>query len=140
MGSTPHDQLLVQTSDSFSGLLLFGIGFLLFMVAFVKDRNFQGVFARGCVFLHVVTAVWRIYFDRKLLEDLGGDWLRLVVGDMALALSWVFFLLYAWREKSIWEHTAKEIAGIARNGWVNMNVDDISLVAMNENAEKLKEH
>ncbi|XP_074358668.1 uncharacterized protein LOC141697978 [Apium graveolens] len=99
MGSTPHDQLLVQTSDSFSGLLLFGIGFLLFMVAFVKDRNFQGVFARGCVFLHVVTAVWRIYFDRKLLEDLGGDWLRLVVGDMALALSWVFFLLYAWREK-----------------------------------------
>lgn len=99
MGSTPHDQLLIQTSDSFSGLLLFAIGFLLFMVSFVKDRNFQGVFARGCVFLHVATAVWRIYFDRKLLEDLGGDWLKLVVGDMTLALSWVFFLLYTWREK-----------------------------------------
>ncbi|KAL8099755.1 hypothetical protein AgCh_032125 [Apium graveolens] len=39
-----HDQLLVQTSDSFSGLLLFEIGFLLFMVAFVKDRNFQDQF------------------------------------------------------------------------------------------------
>jgi hypothetical protein len=40
-GSTPHDQLLIQTSDSFAGLLLFAIGFLLFMVAFVKDRDFQ---------------------------------------------------------------------------------------------------
>ncbi|RAL45476.1 hypothetical protein DM860_014865 [Cuscuta australis] len=34
LGSTPHDQLIIQTSDSFSGLLLFAIGFLLFMVAF----------------------------------------------------------------------------------------------------------
>lgn len=98
MGSTPHDQLLIQTSDSFSGLLLFVIGFLLFMVAFVKDRDFQGFFAKGCVFLHLAAAVWRIYFDRKL-EDLGGDWLRLVVGDIILALSWVFFLVYSWREK-----------------------------------------
>ncbi|XP_063948975.1 uncharacterized protein LOC108222349 [Daucus carota subsp. sativus] len=97
-GSTPHDQLLIRTSDSFSGLLLFALGFLLFMVASVKDRNFQGFFARGCVFLHVVTALWRIYFDRKL-EDLGGNWLRLVVGDIVLALSWVFFLLYTWRER-----------------------------------------
>ncbi|KAJ6771694.1 TRANSMEMBRANE PROTEIN [Salix koriyanagi] len=30
-GSTSHDQLLIQTSESFSGLLLFAIGFLLFM-------------------------------------------------------------------------------------------------------------
>jgi hypothetical protein len=43
-GSTPHDQLLIQTSDSFAGLLLFAIGFLLFMVAFVKDRDFQVIF------------------------------------------------------------------------------------------------
>lgn len=98
MGSTPHDQLLIQTSDSFSGLLLFALGFLLFMVAFVKDRNFQGFFARGCVFLHLVTAVWRIYFFREL-EDLGGSWLRLVVADIVLAMSWVFFLLYTWSEK-----------------------------------------
>ncbi|KAG5016977.1 hypothetical protein JHK82_022622 [Glycine max] len=35
--TTPHDQLLIDTSDSFSGLLLFTIGFLLLMVAFVKD-------------------------------------------------------------------------------------------------------
>ncbi|KAL8131486.1 hypothetical protein AgCh_007430 [Apium graveolens] len=75
MGSTPHDQLLIQTSDSFSGLLLFAIGFLLMMVAFVKDKEFQGFFARGCVMLHVAMAVWRIYFDRKL-EDLGGTWVR----------------------------------------------------------------
>lgn len=98
MGSTPHDQLLIQTSDSFSGLLLFAIGFLLMMVAFVKDREFQGFFARGCVLLHVAMAVWRIYFDRKL-EDLGGSWLRLVFGDIVLALSWCFFLVYTWREK-----------------------------------------
>lgn len=98
MGSTPHDQLLIQTSYSFSGLLLFALGFLLFMVAFVKDRNFQGFFARGCVFLHVVTALWRIYFYRKV-EDLGGSWLRLVVADIFLAMSWVFFLLYTWSEK-----------------------------------------
>ncbi|XP_074370297.1 uncharacterized protein LOC141711621 [Apium graveolens] len=98
MGSTPHDQLLIQTSDSFSGLLLFAIGFLLMMVAFVKDKEFQGFFARGCVMLHVAMAVWRIYFDRKL-EDLGGTWVRLVVGDIVLALSWCFFLVYTWREK-----------------------------------------
>lgn len=98
VGSTPHDQLLIRTSDSFSGLLLFAIGFLLFMVAFVKDRDFQSHFARGCVLLHVAMAIWRIYFERKL-EVLGRDWLRLVVGDIILGLSWVFFLVYSWREK-----------------------------------------
>ena len=46
-GSTPQDQLLIRTSDSFSGLLLFAIGFILLMVAFVKDREFQS-FAKGC--------------------------------------------------------------------------------------------
>ena len=97
-GSTPHDQLLIQTSDSFSGLLLFAIGFLLFMVAFVKDREFQSFFAKGCVLLHVSMAFWRIYFERNL-EDLARDLPRLVVGDIALALSWVFFLVYSWREK-----------------------------------------
>ncbi|CAK9138228.1 unnamed protein product [Ilex paraguariensis] len=98
LGSTPHDQLLIQTSDSFSGLLLFAIGFLLFMVAFVKDREFQAFFAKGCVLLHVAMAIWRTHFERKL-EDLGRDWLRLVVGDIVLGLSWVFFLVYSWREK-----------------------------------------
>ncbi|KAL5736328.1 hypothetical protein ACOSP7_030786 [Xanthoceras sorbifolium] len=97
-GSTPHDQLLIQTSDSFSGLLLFAIGFLLFMVAFVKDREFQSFFAKGCVLLHVSMAVWRVGFERKLV-DLAHDWPKHVVGDIALALSWVFFLVYSWREK-----------------------------------------
>ncbi|XP_042954189.1 uncharacterized protein LOC122290504 [Carya illinoinensis] len=97
-GSTPQDQLLIRTSDSFSGLLLFTIGLLLFMVAFVKDREFQSFFAKGCVLLHISVAVWRVYFERKL-EDLARDWPRQVVGDIALALSWVFFLMYSWREK-----------------------------------------
>lgn len=97
-GSTAHDQLLIQTCDSFSGLLLFAIGFLLFMVAFVKDREFQSFFAKGCVLLHVSVAVWRVYFGRAL-EDLAHDLPRQVVGDIALALSWIFFLVYSWREK-----------------------------------------
>ncbi|XP_027356106.1 uncharacterized protein LOC113865619 [Abrus precatorius] len=97
-GSTPHDQLLIQTSDSFSGLLLFTIGFLLLMVAFVKDREFQSFFAKGCVLLHISMAVWRFFFERKL-EDLAYDWPRHAVGDFALAISWVFFLVYSWREK-----------------------------------------
>ena len=97
-GSTAHDQLLVRTSDSFSGFLLFAVGFLLFMVAFVKDREFQGFFAKGCVLLHVSMAVWRFWFEGKL-EDLAYDWPRQVVGDIVLALSWVFFLVYSWREK-----------------------------------------
>jgi|UniRef100_A0A2N9F5R4 hypothetical protein len=97
-GSTPHDQLLIRTSDSFSGLLLFAIGFLLFMVAFVKDREFQSFFAKGCVLLHISLAVWRVYFVR-MLEDLAFDWPRQVVGDIVLALSWVLFLVYSWREK-----------------------------------------
>ncbi|KAF5799683.1 hypothetical protein HanXRQr2_Chr07g0307311 [Helianthus annuus] len=98
LGSTPHDQLLIETSDSFSGLLLFAVGILLFMVAFVKDRDFQSFFAKGCVLLHIAMAIWRIYFERKL-EELGRDWLRLVFGDFVLALSWVLFLVYSWREK-----------------------------------------
>ncbi|XP_038689344.1 uncharacterized protein LOC119988396 [Tripterygium wilfordii] len=98
LGSTPHDQLLIRTSDSFSGLLLFAIGFLIFMVSFVKDREFQSFFAKGCTILHVFMALWRVYFERRV-EDLAWDWLRQTVGDMVLALSWVFFLVYTWREK-----------------------------------------
>ncbi|KZV46363.1 hypothetical protein F511_07915 [Dorcoceras hygrometricum] len=98
LGSTPHDQLLIRTSDSFSGLLLFAIGILLFMVAFVKDREFHSLFPKGCVILHVTMAIWRIYFERKV-EVLGLDWLRLVVGDIVLGLSWVLYLVYSWREK-----------------------------------------
>lgn len=98
LGSTAHDQLLIRTSDSFSGLLLFAIGSLLFMVAFVKDREFQSFFAKGCFVLHVSMGVWRFYFERRL-EDLAWDWPRQLVGDIVLALSWVFFLVYSWRER-----------------------------------------
>ncbi|GLU23367.1 hypothetical protein SLE2022_393830 [Rubroshorea leprosula] len=97
-GSTLHDQLLIQTSGSFSGLLLFAIGVVLFMVAFVKDREFQSFFAKGFVLLHLSMAVWRLCFERKI-EDLAGEWAKQAVGDIALALSWVFFLVYSWREK-----------------------------------------
>lgn len=97
-GSTPHDQLLIRTSDSFSGLLLFAIGFLLFMVAFVEDREFHWFFAKGCVLLYIAMAIWRFYFERQL-EMLGHHWLRQVVGDVVLGLSWVSFLVYSWREK-----------------------------------------
>jgi hypothetical protein len=98
LGSTPHDQLLIQISNSFAGLLLFVVGFLVFMVAFVKDREFQNFFAKGCALLHVVMALWRFYFERRV-EDLAWDWPKQVVGDFVMALSWVFFLLYTWREK-----------------------------------------
>ncbi|KAL5793770.1 hypothetical protein ACOSP7_002364 [Xanthoceras sorbifolium] len=97
-GSTPHDQLLIQISNSFAGLLLFVVGFLLFMVAFVKDTGFHNFFAKGCVLLHVSMALWRVIFERRL-EDLAWVWLRQAVGDIVLALSWVFFLVYKWREK-----------------------------------------
>ncbi|MBA0772731.1 hypothetical protein Gotri_008063, partial [Gossypium trilobum] len=98
LGSTPHDQLLIQTSNSFVGLLLFVVGFLVFMVAFIKDNLFQSFFAKGCVLLHLSMAVWRVNFERRL-EDLAWDWPRQVMGDILLALSWVFFLLYTWKEK-----------------------------------------
>ncbi|OIT40260.1 uncharacterized protein LOC107792182 [Nicotiana tabacum] len=98
LGSTPHDQLVIKTSDSFVGLLLCVIGLLLFMVSFVKDREFQGFFAKGCILLHVAMGLWRVYFERKL-EDLAYDWPRQLVGDFVLALSWVFFLVNSWREK-----------------------------------------
>lgn len=97
-GSTPHDQLLIQTSDSFAGLLLFAIGFFLFMVSFVRDRDFQAFFAKGCVLLHAAMALWRVLFERRL-EDLARDWPRQLVGDLVLSLSWVLFLVYSWREK-----------------------------------------
>ncbi|CAM8946983.1 unnamed protein product [Rhodiola kirilowii] len=82
IGSTPHDQLLIQISDSFSGLLLFAIGLLLLMAAFVKDGEFHGFFAKGRVALHVMMAVWRVYFVRSL-EDLAGDLPRQKLSDAA---------------------------------------------------------
>ncbi|KAL7236132.1 hypothetical protein ACSBR1_019408 [Camellia fascicularis] len=98
MGSTPHDQLLIQISDSFAGLLLSMIGLLLFMVAFVEDRAFQSFFAKGCVLLHVSMALWRVYFERRL-NNLAQDWPRQLVSDFVSALSCVFFLIYSWREE-----------------------------------------
>ncbi|KAL7202690.1 hypothetical protein ACSBR1_034207 [Camellia fascicularis] len=98
VGSTPHDELLIHPLESFSRLLLFAIGFLLFMVAFVKDRKFQIFFAKECVLLHDAMVIWRVYFEKKL-EILGHNWLMQVVGDIVLALSWVFFLVYSWRKK-----------------------------------------
>ncbi|KAH7441825.1 hypothetical protein KP509_03G056300 [Ceratopteris richardii] len=41
LGSTPHDQLLIKTSEALVGACYVFIGILLFMVAFVKDRDFQ---------------------------------------------------------------------------------------------------
>jgi hypothetical protein len=98
MGSTPQDQLLIRTSDSFSGLLLFAIGWLIFMVSFIKDGEFQYFFAKGCTLLHVFMAIWRVNFERRV-EVLAWDWLRQTVGDILLGLSWVLFLVYSWREK-----------------------------------------
>lgn len=97
-GSTPHDQLLIEISNSFAGLLLFVVGFLLFMVAFVKDREFQSFFAKGLILIHISVALWRVFFERRL-DDLAYDWPRQLIGDFVLALSWVFFLVYSWREK-----------------------------------------
>ncbi|XP_010535102.1 PREDICTED: uncharacterized protein LOC104810474 [Tarenaya hassleriana] len=97
-GSTPHDDLIIQISQSFSGLLLFAIGLVLFLVSFVKDRDFHGFFAKGCVVLYVLMAVWRVSFEWKL-EDLAYEWPKQALGDIALAVSWLFFLLYTWREK-----------------------------------------
>ncbi|KAI8007899.1 hypothetical protein LOK49_LG07G03144 [Camellia lanceoleosa] len=71
--------------------------FLISMAVKLRDIEFQIFFAKGCVLLHVAMAIWRVYFERKL-EILGHDWLRQVVGDIVLALSWVFFLVYSWRE------------------------------------------
>ncbi|CAN4103324.1 unnamed protein product [Withania somnifera] len=98
LGSTPHDQLVIKTSDSFVGLLLCVIGLLLFMVSFVKDREFHSFFAKGCILVHAAMGLWRVFFERKL-EDLAYDWPRQLVGDFVLALSWVFFLVSSWREK-----------------------------------------
>eukprot|EP00252_Welwitschia_mirabilis_P011376 TRINITY_DN2558_c0_g2_i1.p1 TRINITY_DN2558_c0_g2~~TRINITY_DN2558_c0_g2_i1.p1 ORF type:complete len:122 (+),score=14.36 TRINITY_DN2558_c0_g2_i1:298-663(+) len=98
LGSTQHDQILIQTSDSLVGMLLCVIGIMLFMVSFVKDREFQGFFAKGCIVLHTLMVLWRLYFERKV-EILARDWPRQIAGDIILSLSWVFFLLYNWREK-----------------------------------------
>ncbi|XP_051135497.1 uncharacterized protein LOC127254448 [Andrographis paniculata] len=97
-GSTPHDQLIIEVSNSFSGLLLVLIGGLVFMVGFVRDREFQLFFAKGCVVLHFLMAIWRAFFERRL-EDLASDWPRQLVGDLVLALSWVLVFAYTWSDK-----------------------------------------
>ncbi|CAH2053645.1 unnamed protein product [Thlaspi arvense] len=97
-GSTPHDELLIQISQSFSGLLLFAIGLVLFMVSFVKDRDFHSFFAGGSVVLYLLMALWRVMFECRI-EDLAFECPKQALGDIALAVSWVFFLVYTWREK-----------------------------------------
>ncbi|PQM34148.1 uncharacterized protein Pyn_12847 [Prunus yedoensis var. nudiflora] len=97
LGSTPHDQLLIRTSDSFSGLLLFAIGFLLLMVSFVKDREFQSFFAKGCTVLHVFMAVAVL-----LRAEGGGPRLGLAEADSrrcSVGSLLGFFLVFSWREK-----------------------------------------
>ncbi|KAI3851534.1 hypothetical protein MKW92_037267 [Papaver armeniacum] len=90
LGSTPHDQLLVQISNSFAGLLLCIIGLLLFMVSFITDKEFQSFFAKGCILIHILVALWRIFFERKV-EILASHWPKQVIGDFLMAFSWVFF-------------------------------------------------
>ncbi|KAK4786848.1 hypothetical protein SAY86_010681 [Trapa natans] len=98
VGSTPRDQLLIRTSDSFAGLLLLAIGLLLLMVSGVRDRDFQAFFAKGCTVLHVFVATWRISVERRV-EDLAWDCVRFTVGDILLAFSWLMFVVCTWREK-----------------------------------------
>ncbi|KAL4330553.1 hypothetical protein HN51_037244 [Arachis hypogaea] len=56
---------VIKTSDSFSGVLLVTIVFILFRVSFVKDKDFQAFFAEGCTLLCIVMAFWRGSFERK---------------------------------------------------------------------------
>ncbi|GLT86891.1 hypothetical protein SLE2022_050010 [Rubroshorea leprosula] len=93
MGSSMFTMICILHS-----LIAVTFGFLLFLVAFVEDKEFQSFFAKGCVLLHISMALWRVKFERRL-EDLAWDWPRQAVGDFVLALSWVFFLVYTWREK-----------------------------------------
>uniref|UniRef100_A0A7N0T6V2 DUF7865 domain-containing protein n=1 Tax=Kalanchoe fedtschenkoi TaxID=63787 RepID=A0A7N0T6V2_KALFE len=61
-GLTSHDQLLIQISHSFSGLLLL-------MPAFVADKGFHSFFAR-CIMLHLMMAIRRL---QRGIEDLAWD-------------------------------------------------------------------
>lgn len=98
LGSTPQDQLLIKTSEALVGFCLVIIGILLFMVSFVKDRDFQSFFAKGCVLIHALMVAWRFSFERKIAL-FAWDWQRQVIGDFLLATSWVFCLVWNWREK-----------------------------------------
>ena len=123
-GSTPHDELLIQISQSFSGLLLFAIGLVLFMVSFVKDKEFHSFFAGGSVILYVLMAMWRVLFEWKI-EDLAYEWPKQALGDIALAISWVFFLVYSWREKYDWcfwfsLFFKKKTCGLSKTRWCIM--------------------
>ncbi|KAH0873224.1 hypothetical protein HID58_070586 [Brassica napus] len=75
-GSTPHDELLIQISQS----------------------EFHSFFAGGSVILYVLMASWRVLFEWRI-EDLAYEWPKQALGDIALGISWVFFLVYSWREK-----------------------------------------
>ncbi|KAL7002985.1 hypothetical protein U1Q18_004145 [Sarracenia purpurea var. burkii] len=96
LGSTPRDKLLTHVSNSYSEFLLYAISFLLFVITFVGDKEFQSVFAKGYVAPHVSVAIWRFNFERRV-EDFAWDWLRKIIGDILLALSWGFFLVYSWK-------------------------------------------
>ncbi|KAL5812501.1 hypothetical protein ACOSQ3_027451 [Xanthoceras sorbifolium] len=87
-----------QERDGYWKMMQKYIGSDVQSIVILPDREFQSFFAKGCVILHVSMAVWRVGFERKL-DDLAHDWPKHVVGDFALAPSWVLFLVYSWREK-----------------------------------------
>eukprot|EP00249_Psilotum_nudum_P009111 c21716_g1_i1 orf=185-616(+) len=98
LGSKPHDHLLIRTSEALVGMCFVNIGLMLFMVSFAKDREFQNFFVKGCVIIHALMALWRLYFEQGV-EDLAWAWPRQVVGDVLLGMSWMFFFVWSWREK-----------------------------------------
>ncbi|KAI5082265.1 hypothetical protein GOP47_0002008 [Adiantum capillus-veneris] len=98
LGSTPHDQLLIWTSESLVGLCFTISGMMLFMVSFARDAKFHSFFAKGCVAMYMIMAAWRLWFQRKV-ADYALEWPQQVIGDVLLALSWIFYLAWNWRDK-----------------------------------------
>ncbi|KAL4391790.1 hypothetical protein HN51_013241 [Arachis hypogaea] len=74
---------VIKTSDSFFGVLLVTIVFILFRVSFVKDKDFQAFFAEGCTLLCIVMAFWRASFEREV-KDFACDWLHQSIRDALL--------------------------------------------------------
>jgi len=91
LGSTPHDQLSIRTSETLVGILLLDIALILGIISTVKDSTFQKRFCYTALITHGLMINWRYFYASKV-PALANDWKNQCVGDIIMGSSWLYYL------------------------------------------------
>ncbi|CAF0891296.1 unnamed protein product [Rotaria sp. Silwood1] len=84
---------LIQTSESLVGMMLIFIAILLYMVSHVEQIEFQRYFSKGCILIHLLLAMWRIFVEARV-QTLHKDVKGQILTDLIFAATWVIVLFF----------------------------------------------